>query len=367
MIIKNITARNINIPVNQPKYCAALKVINRPYTLVNIITDDDIEGWSYVGGSPVVKSIVEELKPMLVGEKVDIPRLWYKLVDSNAVKSTRGGFVMRAVSAIDIALWDIAGKAAGLPIHSILGHFRDSAPVYYSGGYYPLDCTSKAELLTYTEKEYVRAYERGFRSFKMKIGAGDPETDYERVVLTRKIIGLDSKLMLDANCSYSRESAVKICHSLEPYQIDWIEEPVSVDDYEGWKFIADRISIPIALGETHFTRRQFKNIIQTDVVRILQPNPTLMGGFTELLNIAAVVSLFDINLAPHVSHDLSIQLALSRKEIITMEYMDLESDVFTIHAVLQNPVLAVNGEITAPTNPGHGLVLDEKAVKKYLV
>jgi D-arabinonate dehydratase len=253
----------------------------------------------------------------------------------------------------------------GLPIHIILGHFRDSAPVYYSGGYYPMDCTSKSELLSYTEKEYGRAYERGFRAFKMKIGASDPETDLERIALTRKIIGNDSKFMLDANCSYSREAAVKLCRQLEACQIDWLEEPVAVDDYEGWKFIADRTAIPIALGETHFTRRQFRDIIQNGSVRILQPNPTLMGGFTELLNIAGAASLFDINLTPHVSHDLCVQIALARKEITTMEYMDLESDVFTIHAVIENPVLAVNGTISAPVNPGHGLVLNEDAVKKY--
>lgn len=367
MIIKDIKARNIRIPLDDPKTFSTKHITYRDYTLVNIITDDGIEGWGFVWGLPVVKPVVEMVKDLLIGEPAYATiRLWNKMFNT-LDRWDRSGIAMRAISVIDHALWDIIGKSVNQPIYRLLGACREEVPVYYSAGYYPSSCKTNNELLNFMEKEFGGAYERGFRAFKMKIGAASPSFDVERIAVARKTIGPDCHLMLDANCKYDPETIIPMAKKFEQYDIYWLEEPVGVDELPNCAFVASKVSMPVAIGENHFTRWAFREIIEHKAARILQADATVMGGITEYLNLAGVAATYGIKLAPHCFHDINVQVALARPEIIYLEYMDAASDVINVQKIIQNPVEAVNGKVRAPEGPGHGLLLDEKAVMKYLI
>ncbi len=367
MLIKDIHVTTVAIPLDDPKRFGSRCAQLRYYTLVEIETQSGVRGWGYCWGTPAVSALVEMCKPLLIGEAATArTRIWKKLYDSLAVWDRRG-VTCRALGAIDVALWDAIGKQAGLPIYKLIGGYRDEVQAYYSGGYYPVSCDTEAKLLKYMEQDFGKYRDRGFNAFKMKIGGSTPRFDIQRVTLAREIIGPDAMLMIDANNAYDVKGAVAFARSVEKYDIEWFEEPVGMDDLTNCATVAERVSMPVAIGENHFTRWDFKEIIAYKAASILQGDPTLMGGITEWLNLAGVAATYGIVLAPHWTHDVNVHVALARPEVKIVEYFEAEADVFNVQKILQNPVLAKNGVVRAADGPGHGLVLDEAAVAKYRV
>lgn len=363
--ITSVTTRNVRIPLKDPKSISTKRMTFRDYTVFNIQTEDGIEGWSYVWGLPVVKNLIDMYKELIIGERAyETNKIWKKLF-KQMDRWDRSGIAMRALSGIDMALWDIIGKAANMPIYKLHGAAREDIEVYYSGGYYAASCTDKRSLFDYLEKDIGNAYDKGFRSFKMRIGGASPAVDIERVGFVRKLIGPDCKLMLDANCGYDADIILPMAKKMEEFDLTWLEEPVGVDDLSSCAYVAANTTIPIALGENHFGLWQFRDIIEHKAGRIIQADPTVMGGFTEYKKLAGVCAMNDLKMAPHCFHDISIQMGLAIPEVMIMEYMDLAGDVINVQAIIENPLEAVNGRIKAHDRPGHGLVLDEAAVKKY--
>lgn len=367
MIIKSITARNISIPLRRPIHNPAFTFKECKYTLVTVRTECGIEGWSFAFGLHQAKAAVEELAATLVGRRIDTRRLYHMMLNAQVTRWDRGGISMRAVSAIDIALWDIVGKSCGLPIYKMLGQYREKTPVYYSGGHYPTDSDKTADMLAYLEKDLVPTIERGFRSFKIKIGRGRVQQDLERIALCRELIGPDCQLMLDAFCAYDPDTIIPMARKFEKHDITFLEEPVPLDDIPGCAHVAANVSMPVAMGESHYTMAQFRDIINSRAARILQPDVAYVGGITGFIQYAGIAAFHGLKLAPHWCHDLSVQLALSIPEVMGLEYMDEDSALFLIQKVIANPVKAKDGFVEAPEGPGHGLILDEKAVASYLV
>jgi D-arabinonate dehydratase len=215
LIIQEIKAQNVRIPLDDPKTFSTKHITYRDYTLVHVRTRSGVEGWSYVWGLPVVKNVIDMYKDLAIGESVySTAKIWNKIF-KQLDRWDRSGIGMRALSGIDIALWDAIGKAAQVPIYRLMGAYREEIEAYYSGGYYPASCEDKKALFSYLEKELSAAYERGFRSFKMKIGAANPALDIERIGFARKTIGPDCKLMLDANCGYDPETIIPMAKKFE--------------------------------------------------------------------------------------------------------------------------------------------------------
>jgi D-galactarolactone cycloisomerase len=183
------------------------------------------------------------------------------------------------------------------------------------------------------------AYEKGFRSFKMKIGAASPTVDIERVQMVRSVIGPDCNLMVDANCgTIGRDYPDG--QKLEEYHLTWIEEPVGLDDLPNCEWVAQKTTVPIAIGENHFGRWQFREIIEHRAARVIQADPTVMGGFTEYHKVAGLCAAYGLRMAPHCFHDINVQMALAIPEVFMVEYMDLAGDVINVQRILQNPVPA---------------------------
>src|SRR5207302_11434044 len=250
-----------------PPYASAAGVqAQRTALLVEIETDSGIIGIGEAGvGGDVTSTVTgRRLKPLLVGQdRLLIEHLWQKMFTRTRQFGRRGVF-MHAISGIDIALWDIAGKVAKLPVYRLLGASRDRVEAYASGGFYQ-EGKSAADLAG--EAEGYRA--RGFKGMKMKVGRNpstgthlrqligqaefcevDPSEDLARVAAVRQALGPDAKLMVDVNCAWSPDFAIEMGRAMEPQKLYWIEEPVATDDIDGSARVADALATPISGYET---------------------------------------------------------------------------------------------------------------------
>src|ERR1700737_1870161 len=212
--------------------------------IVKIETDENITGIGLGGTGLVGQATIEGLKHELIGEDpIDVERLWHKMWVPKIIG--RRGLTTRAISAIDIGLWDIRAKVARMPLYKLLGGFRDRMPTYIAGGYYE-DGKGLREL----QQEMEANVKLGARAIKMKVGGVPMREDVARVKAVREAIGPEVKLLVDANCAYRSYEAIQFATRIEEFDIFWFEEPVMPDDYEGHRRLAEKTTIPIPTGET---------------------------------------------------------------------------------------------------------------------
>ena len=365
MIIRELNVQEIRIPLDIPKRFGGAQVAFRDYVIVTITTQSGWTGWSFIWSAPGVSRVIEAVSPQVVGESAaNIRGIWDK-VYRHICKWGRGGIGMRALAGIDNALWDIAGKAAGMPIYRLLGACRSEIPAYHTGGYLPVDCTAKYQLIDFHQREVASIVEKDFPGYKMKIGASDVEFDLMRIAMAREGLGPGRKLMVDCNCSYDPETIIAMARRFEQYGVEWVEEPAALDDLPNYAYVAAHISMPVALGENHYTCWDLRNLLDYKAGRIIQCDPIVAGGITQYIAIAGTARTYGVKLAPHCFHDFNIQVALAFPEVITLEYMDESDDVFNIQRIIENPVLADHGMLRAPQGPGNGLILRQDLVERY--
>ncbi len=318
-------------------------------------------GWSYtlgMGGSALRAIIDDYLAPILVGmEIVNIERIWQKCWQELHANGP-GGFTTLAIAPIDIALWDLLGKHAGQPLYKLLGGARESIPAYGSG----INMHLEGEALAEQMRGFLAA---GYRSVKMKVGRENPEEDVERVATVRKTIGNAVGLLLDANQKWSAGEAVQRVRMLERFHPNWIEEPILADDIPGHTHARAHLAVPIALGETLFTRYQFADYIRANAVDIVQADIPRVGGFTEWLKIAKLAEAHNLPVAPHFAVELSVHALCAVPNGLILE--DLQGGSLTDLGLLAEPWRAMNGIGVPPQRPGHGFVWNQDALAKYLV
>ena len=355
--------------------------------LVEVETDAGISGIGEagVGGGSARHVIETQLRPMLVGEDpLLIEGLWQKMF-ARTRQFGRRGIVMNAISGIDIALWDIAGKVAKMPVYRLLGACRDRVDAYASGGFYQ-ERKSTDDLAG--EAEGYRA--RGFKGMKMKIGrnpssqthlrhlVGDaqqcevePEEDIARVAAVRRALGPKAKLMVDVNCAWSPAMAIEMGRALEPYQLYWIEEPVATDDIDGSARVAAALATPIAGYETEIGLYGFRELITRGAVDIVQPDIAWSGGFSECRRIAALAQAYHLMVAPHafasaVTLVASLHFAASIPNGLVLEF---DQNPNGLRDELLKEPLRIDGDgmIRLPERSGLGIELDPASVDRYRV
>src|SRR6266550_8781686 len=353
--------------------------------LVEIETDERVTGIGEagVGGGSTRDVIEKQLRPMLVGaDPLLIEGLWQKMF-ARTRQYGRRGVVMQAISGIDIALWDIAGKIAKLPVYRLLGACRDRVEAYASGGFYQ-EGKSPADLAG--EAEGYRA--RGFRGMKMKIGRNpstqthlrqligqaefcevEPEEDLARVAAVRLALGPQAKLMVDVNCAWSPAVAIEMGHAMEPHKLYWIEEPVATDDIDGSARVADALATPIAGYETEVGLYGFRELIARRAVDIVQPDIAWSGGFSECRRIAALAQAHHLMVAPHafagaILFAASLHFIASIPNGLMLEFDQNPNGLRD--ELLKEPFREErDGTIRLPERPGLGIELDPAAVERY--
>ena len=368
MKITAVRTAALTVPIARPTKIATRILGGRDYVLTWVESDEGVSGLGYtyagtLGGRIVQTCIDQALAPLLVGEDpFAIERHWARMFQETLLIGRRGA-MLRAISCVDIALWDLLGKATSQPLYKLIGGFRDEVPAYASGGYY-----REGDPLAYVEIELSRYKELGFRDYKIKVGGAPFEVDVERVRVARETIGPRARLGLDANNAWATPTeAIRFVRAVEQYEPWWIEEPLKPDDVAGHAEVARVLDIPVATGEIHATRWDFRDLIRQGAADILQPDAGVLGGVSEWLKVAHTAASFDLPVAPHWNADVHVHLAGAVANCLTVEYFLLEEDIYNFEQILTERLQPKDGMIPIPNRPGVGLVLDEAAVARYRV
>ena len=347
----------------------------RAAVLVEILTDNGLSGWGEAfGPGRMSLGALDLIRPMLVGaDPLQTETLWHDIYGRYRDHGQKGPLV-DALSAIDIALWDIKGKYFKQPICRLMGGpLRSEVPAYASGLFRQRDGNPEA----YLAKEAACHVERGYGAVKLKVGFGIEE-DMRAVKIVRQAIGSNILLMVDANGAYDAVNAIRLARRMEPYDITWFEEPVPAEDIEGYLQIKTAQSIPIAAGEAEFTRFGFREIMTRRALDIIQPDICAAGGFSECKKIVDMAHAFGIRCSPHtwgtaIAVAASLQLLAVLPNTTTSLYPIspmLEWDC-TEHgirdALLTDTLRPKNGKISIPDMPGLGIEIDREAIRPFEV
>lgn len=366
--ISSVAVCTVRVPLDRVTSFATRTVSAREYCLVKVRSSDGAEGigFCYIGtaGGSVARAAVEELlAPMLLGQESHrVEGLWDEIY-RESILHARAGTVLRGISILDIALWDLNARAAGLPLYRYLGCWTtEKVSAYASGGYYLEGKTSRN--LGEEVAEYVR---QGFRAVKIKVGRLSPAQEEERIRAAREAIGPDVLLMLDVNNAWSDlPTALLYCKRFEKYDSYWIEEPFSPDDIENHSKLASATSITVATGEIEAGRWRFKEILDKRAAEILQADAAVCGGITEWRRIAQTAASYGATMCPHWFHDLHVHLVASAPNARYVEFFP-DDQVLNFRKLIDRQLQVKNGELLLPQTPGLGFSLDERAVAKYAV
>src|SRR3954467_10074178 len=314
MKLTDVTTETYRWPRHKPISNGLHTYTHSGLGLIKIHTDEGTMGVGVGSTGEIAKATIEHLKPELIGEDpLDIERIWHKMWIPKLVG--RRGMTTRAISGVDIALWDLKAKVCGLPLYKLLGGFRNRMPTYIAGGYY-----EEGKGLKELQQEMEDNVKLGARAVKMKVGGVPMREDVARVKAVREAIGPDVKLLVDANCAYRSYEAIQFAKRIEEFDIFWFEEPVAPDDYEGHRKLAEKTTIPIATGENEYTRYGFRDLIEHNAASILNADAKVLGGVTEWMKVAALAQAHDLDIAPHGSQDIHIHLVSSISNGLILEF-----------------------------------------------
>ena len=308
-------------------------------------------GFSYSkrAGGPAQYAHAKEVAEGLIGEDPnDIARVYDKLLWAGASVG-RSGVATQALAAIDVALWDLKAKRAGLPLAKLLGAHRDSVRTYNtSGGFLNASLEEVRDRAT-------RSLEEGIGGIKIKVGLPDSAEDLRRVAGVREHIGADVPLMVDANQQWDRATALRMGRRLEEFDLVWIEEPLDAYDAEGHAQLAAALDTPIATGEMLASVAEHVRLIDARACDIIQPDAPRVGGITQFLRLAALADQRGLGLAPHFAMEIHLHLAAAYPREPWVEHFDWLDPLF------EERLETRDGRMLVPDRPGLGVTLSGQA------
>ena len=364
--IESVSVAIARVALDNVTSFATRTVSARDYCLVKVRSTDGVEGigFCYVGsaGGRIAQIAVEELfAPRLIGqESLRVEGLWNEMYQESLLQG-RAGSVMRAISILDTALWDLNARTAKLPLHLYLGAYvTDRVPAYASGGYY-LEGKTPEKL----GQELAGYVAQGFKAVKMKVGRLSPVEEEDRIEAAREAVGPDVHLMLDANNAWSDvPTALTYMKRYETYDPYWIEEPFGPDDIDSHAKLAELTPIVVATGEIAYGRWYHKELLDKRGAEILQTDAVVCGGITEWKRIAAMAAGYGVTLCPHWFHDVHAPLVAATPNARYVEFF-IDDQVLNFRRLIDRQLEHKDGNLILHKDPGLGFDFDEKAVKKY--
>lgn len=384
MKITNVEAFWLRCPIPEGKQHKSDYglLTNFDMTLVVITTENGMQGFgeakAAVGSSgecaSIVSCIENEIKPVLLGKDArHITRIWEHIYngtrDHYALSRGRKfpilgkrGLTISAMSGVDTALWDLKGKALGVPVVELLGGAcREEMEAYASGGWADVDNIGE-QLNSYISK--------GFKGVKMRVGIMDDtvKRSVARVKAAREAIGDDIKLMTDAHGTYSVPEAKQFCRGVRDCDLYWFEEPINPDNHIGTAEVRQSTDIPIAAGESEYTAFDVRDMIAHRALDVVQPDSAIIGGITEAMRVAQLAHTYQLELAPHCwgsafSFMAGVSVAFVAPAAVVIEFSSGGNPM--MYDLVNEKIAAVNGMIQAPTAPGLGVTPNWDFVKEF--
>lgn len=386
MKVKSVTSYILRVPLGRQNFYSSQAAFRKRNSyLVRIETDTGLVGWGeggqYGPPEPVAACVDAVLAPQLLGRDPTEPvRTWEELYSFSRDFGQKGTYI-EAISALDIALWDISGQAAGLPIWKMLGgRFRDRIIAYATGCYYPEDFRDVPAVLRGLEKEASTYAETGFQFLKIKVGLLSLADDIERLRVIRKSVGARIGLLVDANHAYNAASAVRMGRLMEAHQVEFFEEPVPPEDREGYRKTRRENPIAVAGGECEFTRYGFRDLIGGGCVDIAQPDLTVAGGFSGWLDILALAKSYGAATIPHVWGS-GVAVAAALHAVATIPPFPHTANPLPLlnepviefdrkhnplrDDLLEEPFRLIDGRLAVPDRPGLGVRVRDDVLAIY--
>jgi L-alanine-DL-glutamate epimerase-like enolase superfamily enzyme len=361
MKITHVTTRVLRTPADNPLVVGLpAPTDTREFVTLELGTDEGLVGvgLTFFGGAltPALRAAVDGLAGLVVGDDPTQVEAIAAKCRRAAGSSGPGGIFALAMSAVDIACWDLRGKALGRSVCALLGGLRDRVATYASGALmrpHPIDYLAKAG---------PRLRDMGFRQMKMQCGS-EPTlaASIERVRVMREAIGPDVDLMCDINQLWSVNQAIEIGRRIEPYQLFWLEDPTTHDDYPGLARIADALGTPIAAGEYHYGIVPFRHLLEHRSIDIVMIDLLRVGGITQWMKVAGMAEAFNLPVVSHLIPEFHVHLVAAVPNGLTVEYMP-----WTLRLFEETPALQ-NGQLVVPARPGFGLAFDQAALKRYQI
>lgn len=309
--------------------------------------------FSMSGGAGAMRALVDGVvREAVVGTELERwDRCWHDLWD-RAHRLGRG-VVLPALSAVDIAMWDLRARRAALPLYRLLGAYRDEVPMYGSlGGMHAMDL---GELVD-TARSYLA---RGFDAIKLFCGVRRPEEDVERVAAVRDAVGPGVRMMVDCNERLDQATALWFGRRLADLGVYWLEEPLQSDDATGHARLAARVGVPIAVGEHLLGRFEFLEYLRQGAAAVVQPDAPLTGGVSECLRVAVLADAHGARLCPHFLPELHVHLVAAARAGGYVEHFPL------LDPLLEDTLQVAGGVVRPPDRPGHGLLWSPRALERY--
>ena len=358
MTIAELTTDHYRIPLPQTLSDSTHGDITH-FELITVRVRDDAGrqglGYTYTvgaGGAAIAALIGRDLEPALLAQdETRIEQLWQRMWWRLHYVG-RGGLAQHAISAVDIALWDLKACRHDTPLWRLLGGHDPAVPAY-AGGIdlqFPLD-----RLLRQTEDNLAN----GFRAIKMKVGRDKLGEDLDRVAAMRELLGPDTPLMVDANMRWSADQAIRASRALAEHAVYWLEEPTIPDDVAGHARIAIQGPLPIATGENLHTLYEFRQMIAAGGVSFPEPDVSNCGGITVWMKVAHLAESYNLPVTSHGVHDLHVHLLAA---VPNSSYLEVHG--FGLDRFQRDPLRIVDGSATAPERPGHGVALDWSGLEK---
>ena len=373
--IREIKAHILETPIKGVFAYSQAWYTKRSAMIVEITTEGGLVGWGEAfGPARITAAVVAHLRQLLIGEDaIACDALWERMYNSLRDHGQRG-VVVEAISAIDVALWDIRGHWFKAPIHALLGGPVRTSVAAYATGLYRRRDDDHARYLCEEAAGYV---DRGFGAVKLKTGFG-VDHDIRMTHAVRDVIGREVRLMVDANHAYNVADAIRYGRAVEALDIGWLEEPVVPEDIDGYVEVKRAIAIPVAGGEASFGRYGFRDMLLRRSVDILQPDVAAAGGISECKKIFDMASAFGVRCNPHV-WGTGITIAASLQLLAVVP--DVPPGLFPVapmlefdctdhpirQAVLTRPLEPVAGRIDIPDAPGLGVEIDRQALERFSV
>src|SRR5437764_7716382 len=361
MKITHVTTRILRTPADNPLVVGLPAPSDtREFVTLELGTDQGLTGVgvTFFGGAltPALKAAVDALATLMVGDDPSQTEAIAAKARRAAGGSGPGGIFTLALSAIDIACWDLKGKAAGRSVAALLGALRDRVPTYASGALirpHPIDYLAKAG---------PRLRDMGFKQMKMQCGS-EPSVaaSIERVRVLREAIGADVDLMCDINQLWSVNHAIEVGRRIEPYHLYWLEDPVAHDDYAGLARVADALTTPIAAGEYHYGVVPFRHLLEAPSIDLVMIDLLRVRGITQWMKVAGMAEAFNLPVVSHLVPEVHVHLVAAIPNGLTVEYMP-----WTLRLFVETPALE-GGQLVVPKTPGLGLAFDPAAIKRYQV
>ena len=345
--------------------------------LVRITTDDGLTGYGecMVRLAPrATVEIVNDVGRAIIGmDPMDTSPAWELMFSLMMNRGHYKGFFNEAMSGIDIAMWDLKGKLLGLPVHLLLGGRQRERIACYAS-------SLRFRTLDYTAQDAKSLVEEGYRGLKVKIGKDrySIRQDVALLKAVREAVGEEVWLAADANCGYDLPTAVEMSRVLRDLDYEWFEEPLPPDDLKGYSQLVEQGTVPIAGGETEFTKYGFRELFQRGTLNIVQPNVSRCGGFTEAMKVAALAESYHIRYAPHtgscggITLAAEVQLSAVLPNFVTYEHMRRDwsrdhTNPFRSDLVFDAAERFRDGYIEIPPGPGLGIEIDQSVIEKYRV